>query len=368
MNRKLGWLAAALACMAAVAQAQLPPGTIVLFNDWAGQSGAFSNNFSAWPLPRSFFLSDSGVAGVSGGQWVDAGATATNVGIAFRGDAASPFPSPFPGRGNSTVGLVIFGDTDGTGRNGPRLNSGIADIENNPAGICFQFDTKVSDDYSGAALLSWYWPNNDQFGIHFGGGHIAVPLPSSWGGGFTNLTPFAPDTWYRITVWTVESWASVASYDVSVTTFGGPTNVFLNLAMPDGASEHSRPFGMEFHSCALGNGPPDTPNGAWAIDNVLVAIGNGDRKAAGGASPPPVKSLSAAAAITPTLHGLLTQAIALAGPAPESKHSWFYSLMHPSGARSHLILKRGDKIVAIGDSITQAGGYLRDGDFVLAAQ
>ena len=154
MNRKLGWLAAALACMAAVAQAQLPPGTIVLFNDWAGQSGAFSNNFSAWPLPRSFFLSDSGVAGVSGGQWVDAGAQATNVGIAFRADAASPFPSPFPGRGNSTVGLVIFGDTDGTGRNGPRLNSGIADIENNPAGICFQFDTKISDDYSGAALLS----------------------------------------------------------------------------------------------------------------------------------------------------------------------------------------------------------------------
>ena len=40
----------------------------------------------------------------------------------------------------------------------------------------------------------------------------------------------------------------------------------------------------------------------------------------------------------------------------------------PQGLPHELLLKPGDKIVAIGDSITAAGGYLKDVDAVLAAQ
>ena len=52
---------------------------------------------------------------------------------------------------------------------------------------------------------------------------------------------------------------------------------------------------------------------------------------------------------------LFATLIALLGPAP-------------ADAPKDLQLKPGDQIVAIGDSITQAGGYLRDIDAVLATQ
>jgi len=342
---------------AEAAQAQLTPGTIVLSNDWAGLSGSFSNDLRSWPRPRSFLASDSGAAGVSGGTWVGAGATATNAGIAFREGAGSPFPSPFSGKASPGAGLVMFGDTDGTGRNGPRLNSGTADIQDNPAGVIIQFDTKLSDDYAGAALLSWYWSDNDQFGLRFGSfsadqrGQIHASLPSTMGGGTTNLMPFAPNTWYRIALWTTEPWASATSYNVSVITFGGATNVFANLPMPDANEQHDKPFGLEFHAGALGSNPPDTPNGAWAIGNVLVAIG----KAVATSTVKKTKSHAPAAVVTPTLHELVADAISLIGPPP-------------TDSPKSLALKPGEMIVAIGDSITQAGGYLRDSDLVLASR
>ena len=51
--------------------------------------------------------------------------------------------------------------------------------------------------------------------------------------------------------------------------------------------------------------------------------------------------------------------LSLLGPAPAGEHD----LNLPKD----LILKPGDRIVAIGDSITQAGGYLKDVDAVLTA-
>jgi acyl-CoA thioesterase I len=51
---------------------------------------------------------------------------------------------------------------------------------------------------------------------------------------------------------------------------------------------------------------------------------------------------------------MLATVLALVGPAPEDTPKEFQ-------------LKPGDKIVAIGDSITEAGGYLRDIDAVLAS-
>lgn len=353
-SRKPGWslcwccLGVVLAWLGAgAARAELAPGTIVLSNDWAGLSGAFSNNFSSWPRPRSFLTSDSGASGVSGGTWADAGATSANTGIAFQAGAGSPFPSPFTGGPSPGVGLVIFGDTDGTGHNGPRLNSGIADIQNNPAGVYVQFDTKVSDVYSGVSLLSWYWPNHDQFGLHFGSsaeqsGVLNVALPSSTGGGVFSLMPYSPDVWYRIAIWTEDAWATASNYNVSVIAFGGRTNVFAHLPMPDGAAEHGKPFGLEFHAGALGSNPPDTPHGTWAIDNLLAMVGKGLGLPGG----KPVIGI-------PTMSQLFARVFALVGPAPAD----------PPKA---LLLKPGDTIVAIGDSITQAGGYLRDVDTILA--
>ncbi len=55
------------------------------------------------------------------------------------------------------------------------------------------------------------------------------------------------------------------------------------------------------------------------------------------------------------LSTLITALVALLGPAPD-------------GAPKELQLKPGDQIVAIGDSITQGGGYLRDIDAVLENQ
>ncbi len=55
------------------------------------------------------------------------------------------------------------------------------------------------------------------------------------------------------------------------------------------------------------------------------------------------------------LSKLITALVALLGPAPE-------------GTPKELQLKPGDQIVAIGDSITQGGGYLRDIDAVLENQ
>jgi lysophospholipase L1-like esterase len=61
----------------------------------------------------------------------------------------------------------------------------------------------------------------------------------------------------------------------------------------------------------------------------------------------------------PAMHAdlakLFATLIAILGPAP-------------ADAPKDLLLKKGDQIVAIGDSITQGGGYLRDVDAVLAAQ
>ena len=56
----------------------------------------------------------------------------------------------------------------------------------------------------------------------------------------------------------------------------------------------------------------------------------------------------------PTNETLLVQAMRLAGSA--------------TGTPGELLLKKGDRIVAIGDSITIAGGYLRDIDTVIARQ
>jgi lysophospholipase L1-like esterase len=56
-----------------------------------------------------------------------------------------------------------------------------------------------------------------------------------------------------------------------------------------------------------------------------------------------------------TLSSLLTILLATLGPAGADKPQTF-------------MLKQGDQIVAIGDSITQAGGYLRNIDAVLAQQ
>ncbi len=55
------------------------------------------------------------------------------------------------------------------------------------------------------------------------------------------------------------------------------------------------------------------------------------------------------------LSKLIAALLAMLGPAPD-------------GTPKELLLKPGDQIVAIGDSITQAGGYLRDIDEVLANQ
>jgi lysophospholipase L1-like esterase len=55
------------------------------------------------------------------------------------------------------------------------------------------------------------------------------------------------------------------------------------------------------------------------------------------------------------LSKLITALVALLGPAPD-------------GTPKELQLKAGDQIVAIGDSITQGGGYLRDIDAVLESQ
>src|SRR5947207_3066157 len=55
------------------------------------------------------------------------------------------------------------------------------------------------------------------------------------------------------------------------------------------------------------------------------------------------------------LSKLIDALLALVGPAPKDLPQEFE-------------LKAGDKIVAIGDSITQAGGYLRDVDAILAIQ
>ena len=55
------------------------------------------------------------------------------------------------------------------------------------------------------------------------------------------------------------------------------------------------------------------------------------------------------------LQQLFATVLALLGPAP-------------ADAPKNLQLKPGDKIVAMGDSITQDGGYLRDIDAVLAAE
>ena len=359
-SRNLRWycLGGALAWLAAgVVQAQLPRGIIVLSNDWAELSGSFKQDFSGWPAPRSFLGSDSGLPGVSGGVWASAGATATNAGIAFQAEARSPFPSPFAGKSSPRAGLVIFGNADGTGRNGPRLNSGIADIQDNPAGVLVQFDTRVSDDYSGVSLLSWYWPNNDRFGLHFGSfsgeqrGQIHVGLPSTMGGGTTNLMPFTANTWYRVAFWTSEAWSSATNYTVSIIAFGGRTNVFAHLSMPDSEEQHGKPFGLEFHAEALGTSSPDTPNGSWAIDNVLVAIGTG----VGSSTFRKTQTHAAPAEITPALDNLLADAKRLSGQAPADS---------PTG----LVLKPNEAIVAIGDSITQAGGYMRDADCVLASR
>jgi lysophospholipase L1-like esterase len=59
--------------------------------------------------------------------------------------------------------------------------------------------------------------------------------------------------------------------------------------------------------------------------------------------------------IMPAAIKLFAMALALVGPAPKD-------------TPKHLQLKPGDQIVAIGDSITQGGGYLRDIDAVLAQQ
>ncbi len=55
-----------------------------------------------------------------------------------------------------------------------------------------------------------------------------------------------------------------------------------------------------------------------------------------------------------------TMLLSLLGPAPKGDPN-----VNPP---TELILKSGDQIVAIGDSITQAGGYLKDVDVVLASQ
>jgi lysophospholipase L1-like esterase len=56
-----------------------------------------------------------------------------------------------------------------------------------------------------------------------------------------------------------------------------------------------------------------------------------------------------------SLAKLFAMLLALIGPAPK-------------GLPDKPVLKEGDQIVAIGDSITEQGGYLRDTDAVLAAQ
>jgi lysophospholipase L1-like esterase len=160
--------------------------------------------------------------------------------------------------------------------------------------------------------------------------------------------PYSPNVWYRIAIWTEGAWATASNYNVSVITFGGRTNVFTHLPMPDGVAEHSKPFGLEFHSGALGSNPPDTPHGAWAIENVLVMIGKGTGLPGG------KTDLKTASVAIPTLGQLFARVLALVGPAP-------------ADAPKELELNPGDTIVAIGDSITQAGGYLRDIDTILAA-
>ena len=55
------------------------------------------------------------------------------------------------------------------------------------------------------------------------------------------------------------------------------------------------------------------------------------------------------------LTSILAMLLSLLGPAPKDMPQ-------------ELILKQGDQIVAIGDSITQGGGYLKQADTVLAAQ
>lgn len=60
--------------------------------------------------------------------------------------------------------------------------------------------------------------------------------------------------------------------------------------------------------------------------------------------------------MSPDLARLFATLLPLLGPAPESDIN----------LPRELILKAGDQIVAIGDSITQQGGYLKDVDAVLA--
>ena len=58
--------------------------------------------------------------------------------------------------------------------------------------------------------------------------------------------------------------------------------------------------------------------------------------------------------MSPDVAKLIVSLLILLGPAPKDAPKEFQ-------------LKEGDQIVAIGDSITEAGGYLRDADAVLAA-
>ncbi len=60
--------------------------------------------------------------------------------------------------------------------------------------------------------------------------------------------------------------------------------------------------------------------------------------------------------MSPDLARLFATLLSLLGPAPESDVN----------IPRELILKPGDRIIAIGDSITQQGGYLKDVDAVLA--
>jgi lysophospholipase L1-like esterase len=62
--------------------------------------------------------------------------------------------------------------------------------------------------------------------------------------------------------------------------------------------------------------------------------------------------------MSPELASMYAMLLALLGPAPEGEPN--------IGMPRKLVLKPGDQIIAIGDSITEAGGYLKDVDAVLA--
>ena len=250
------------------AGAPVPAGTVVLNSDWETLGGTTISTPTNGVAP-SYTTDDSGQSS----NWNAVGGYDANRKIEFTAGQNSPFST-----GN--VGAVLVGDP---ANNGPRFNAGVADLANNPAGLVFQFDSKINDTDSYAGLrMATNFTNGHHLGVHFGNGGASagkILVPVEGGSGFAGTQPvadFSTGVWYRIRIIVPGKLSEATSYTLEITPFGGATTTIPNLALQSdinlfGTSGGS--FDLELHSWSLDDVTSTGTRGEWVIDNVSITVG-----------------------------------------------------------------------------------------------